>query len=145
VNIHNPPQRGKGTKKSQSLRAACQHLEALGRDPLHPMCFRVIAETDAAKAFVADKKNHPMRFRYRGTINGMFDELKRRNDAGFAIYYVLNETDGNPRKQGTSDKARVLALFVFIEVGMGRLELLKCFRPAHGPILVLIADGIELK
>src|SRR5689334_11618284 len=102
--------RGKGARKSQSLRAACQHLEALGRDPLHPMCFRVIAETAGAKAFVADKKNHPMRFRFRGTLKGMFDELKRRNDDGFAIYYVLNETDGKGTKLANFTRALGLVL-----------------------------------
>jgi len=102
------PAARKGTIPAQSFKAACEHLEALDRDPLHPICVRVIAETDAAKAFVADPDNHPVRFRYRGPLKDLFDELKRRNDNGFAVYYVLNETDGKGTK--LANFTRVLAV-----------------------------------
>lgn len=96
--------------KGASFSAACEHLEALGRDLMQPMDFRVIAETEAAKAFVSDKKNHPMRFRYRGTINDLFEKLKRRNVNGFAIYYVLNETDGKGTKLANFTRALAVPL-----------------------------------
>ena len=94
MSIHQKPTQVKQSIPTQSRFAARNHLEGLGRDLTKHMCFRVIAETDAAKAFVADQKNHPMRFRYRGALDDLFDTLKRRNDNGFAIYYVLNRTDG---------------------------------------------------
>lgn len=80
-------------KGTQSLAAARQHIETLRDIASAIICFRVVAETPAAEQAVKDA-NRKVRFKYSGTIDEQFDALKARNDKGFAVYYVLNLTDG---------------------------------------------------
>ena len=95
MNIHQKPPKVRAT---QSLLAARAHIEALRDSASAVMNFRVVAETPAAEKVVKDA-DHRIRLRYRGTIDSLFDTLKGRNEKGFAVYYVLNLTDGKGTKR----------------------------------------------
>ena len=95
MNIHQKPPKVRAT---QSLLAARAHIEALRDSASAVMNFRVVAETPAAEKIVKDA-DHRICLKYHGTIDSIFDTLKARNEKGFAVYYVLNLTDGKGTKR----------------------------------------------
>lgn len=98
--MNEKPRKGKVT-----LAPAFQLIETVRGDAGAIMQFRVVPETDAARKRLAEA---PLRLRYRGTLSDLAEKLARLNKMGFAIYYVVNLTDG----KGTTRKhfRKVLAL-----------------------------------
>lgn len=83
-------------------------------DPI--MDIRTIAESTAARENVAAWRNIPrakrpvMRFNYRGRFSTLLPVLRRKNAAGWAVFYNANRTDGRGRSLKNMIAARMLAL-----------------------------------
>ena len=90
-----------------SLSAACEHIEAIRGQSSSLVNIRLVPETERAKAAFKRAERKP-RLRLRGTIRELFERLAKRNREGFAVYYVLNLTDGVGTKR--ENITRVVAL-----------------------------------
>lgn len=83
-------------------------------DPV--MDFRCVDERPDAKAKVAawrktpKDERGPMRFNYRGKLSALFPKLKVKNEAGWAVYYSVNRSDGEGRKRANMLGARAVAI-----------------------------------
>lgn len=98
-----------------ALQAATLFAIVTGQeDPI--MDFRAIPERDDAKTRVAAwrkkpiEERKPLRFNFRGRLSQLLPTLKIKNEAGWGIYFVANQTDGEGRKRANMTAARIVAL-----------------------------------
>lgn len=103
-------------QKLKDDREAEIFLEILTGESDPVMDIRTIAEGAAAREKVAAWRNIPraerpsLRFNYRGRFSTLLPALRRKNAAGWAVFYNANRTDGDGRSLKNMIAARMLAL-----------------------------------
>jgi hypothetical protein len=105
-----------GHREPNANREAEVFLEILTGEADPVMDIRTIAESADAREKVAAWRSVPqakrpsLRFNYRGRFSMLLPALKKKNAAGWAVFYSANRTDGAGRSLKNMVGARMLAL-----------------------------------